>query len=137
MSKLEGIELLQAFLEAGGEDVEKLEVEINGKTVTFQYKPLGWMGKSRCVSAATEYVPHQDAKGTMSVKVTFHMDVYKKAALREMLVDPPIPMTDAVLEKIPEPVGVQLDAIIPDPFGVVQETTAVKKGSATSPEAAD
>lgn len=132
--KMEGIALLQAFLESG-EDVIPLTVQLGENEVVFQYKPLTWTGKSRCVSAATEYLSGTDAKGGQIVKVVFHMDAYKKACLREMMVNPPVPMTDAILDKLPESIGAQFDAIIPDPFGVADQVAAVKKGSAASPEA--
>lgn len=132
---LEGMELLQALLEAGP-STDTLQLKIAGKTVPVVYKPMGWMAKSRCVSAATQYIPEQGKNGQMSIRVVFAMDVYQKRALAEMVVSSPIPLTDVVLEKLPEDIGRQLEVIIPDPFATAQQVEIAKKESATSPEAA-
>lgn len=123
--KLTRVEILKAMLEAG-EEVKELKVKVGDETLVFQYRPMGWLAKSRCLSVATEYRAEMIGKETV-VKVTIHQDVYKKAALREMLVEPPIPMTDTVLDSLPSEIGDQFEAIIPNPL-TSGEAAAPKKG---------
>jgi hypothetical protein len=109
-------EILQAMLEANS-DLEVLTVRFGEDELDFHYRPLGWLAKSRCVSAATEYSSdiNPETKAQV-VRANFRYDIFKKAALREMISNPPFPLTDSLLDRLPEEVGAQFDAIIPDPF---------------------
>jgi hypothetical protein len=119
-----------AVLEAG-QQTQELTVTLEGdnEPLVFRYRPLGWLAKSRAISDATEFVakPTKDGKD-FEVSSVFHLDRYKVVALRAMLVDPPIPMSDQILENLPPEIGEQFDAIIPDPFTVPKVAAAVKKG---------
>lgn len=130
-NELSGLQLLQALAQSG-DKLDELEVPIAGQNVKFYYRKLGWLAKSRCISYATEYSAETGAKGQPQVKVTFRLDKYKMAALQEMLVNPPVPMTEALLEKLDESVGAVFDSIIPDPESTAPKAETVKKGSATS-----
>lgn len=113
-----GKEILQAILEAGAEESEPFTITVS-EEVTFdiRWRPLTWTAKSRAVSAATEYLSDVNQQtGAAVVRAVFHLDKYKKAALVEMVTSCPFDMTESVIERFPEHIGVQLDAIIPDPF---------------------
>jgi hypothetical protein len=113
-----GQEILAAILEAGAEEGEPLTIAVNDE-VSFEvrWRPLTWTGKSRAVSAATEYASDTNPQtGASIVKAVFHLDVYKKKALVEMVTACPFAMSESVIERFPEAVGAQFDAIIPDPF---------------------
>ena len=101
-----------------------LVVRVAGKDITFNYKKLGWLGKNRCISIAMEYY----AEGA-EVKGRLHLDRYKAAALGQMLVDPPWPITTQVLEALDDEAGAAFDSIIPDPFD-----TGSKRVSASGKE---
>jgi len=121
------VEALQAILEAG-QEIKELEVKVGRETMVFRYRPLGWLAKSKCISEATEYRSSgTDAKGGAMIAVILHQDIYKRMALQEMLVDPPIPMTEKVLDSLPSEVGDQFEGIIPSPF-TVAESAGPKKG---------
>lgn len=124
------MELLQALLQADS-STDTLMLVVAGKSIPIVYKRMGWMAKSRCVSEATKFVPSPGTPG--GVTIHFAWDVYKKAALKEMVVSSPIPLTDTVIEKLGEEAGNQLELIIPDPFAVAAMVDAAKKESATSP----
>jgi hypothetical protein len=114
------VQILQAVL-ASAQEVLTLEVLIPGEEepVTFRYKRLTWLQKSRILSEATEYRPaivEKDGKQQTMVTVVLHQDIYSKLALQAMLIDPPIPMTDTVLEGLPPEIGAQFDTIIPNPM---------------------
>jgi hypothetical protein len=122
--------LLQAILESGG-DTGVLTLRIAGEEYDFKYRPLGYLAKSRCVSLATEYVPEVGAGGQMEVRARFRLDVYKRAAIKEMFgpkeLGNPVPITDALLDALSVEVGEQFDAVIPDPFGTAAATSVLKK----------
>lgn len=113
-----GKEILQAILEAGSRESEPMTIEVNDEvSFDIRWKPLSWTGKSRAVSAATEYLSDTNNQtGAAIVSAVFHLDKYKKAALIEMITSCPFEMTASVIERFPEHVGLQFDAIIPDPF---------------------
>ena len=113
-----GKEILQAILEAGAEESAPLTITVSEEVAfDIRWRPLTWTAKSRAVSAATEYLSDVNPQtGAAVVRAVFHLDRYKKAALVEMVTSCPFDMTESVIERFPEHVGVQLDAIIPDPF---------------------
>ena len=102
------------------DDVETLIVTIKGKEIEFQYRSLGWLAKSECLSLATDYktTGERDSNGDPQVKAVFHIDVWKAEVLKRILVDPPIPITDQLLARLPEEVGIQFDSIIPSPMSL-------------------
>lgn len=124
---------LQALLEAGNE-VRELTVTIGDTELLFRYRPLSWLEKSEIISEATEYRATTDRGGELVVKVVLHQDVYKRLALARMLVDPPVPMTDQVLRRLPNEVGDQFEAIIPSPFTTGGMAGAKKEPASSSEE---
>ena len=113
-----GQEILQAILEAGAEESEPLTIVVNDE-ISFEvrWRALSWTAKSRAVSAATEYVSDTNpTTGAAIVKAVFHLDVYKKKALMEMISSSPVTINESLIDRFPEHVGAQFDPIIPDPF---------------------
>lgn len=113
-----GQEILQAILEAAAEESEPLTILVNDE-ISFEvrWRPLSWTAKSRAVSAATEYSSDTNPQtGAPVVRAVFHLDVYKKKALVEMVTSCPFTLTESVIERFPERVGAQFESIIPDPF---------------------
>lgn len=113
-----GSEILKAILQAGAEESEPLTVQVDDEvSFDIRWRPLTWTAKSRAVSAATEYMSDSNPQtGAAIVKAVFHLDIYKKKALVEMVTHCPFDMTESVIERFPEHIGAQLDVIIPDPF---------------------
>lgn len=135
------LELLKYMMESNQEAVPVTLTFGDLGEFEFQYRPLGWMGKSRCVTGATEYAPEYDKAGNVTgVKSIFHLDVYKAAAVKEMFnideLDNPVPFTDQTLNSLSEELGSQLDPLIPDPFSSAPKAGAVKKERAPSAETA-
>jgi hypothetical protein len=131
-TKKDRIAATLAVLEAG-QLTKELEIRITDdpdeEPLVFRYRPLGWLAKSRAVSAASEFAARQKGdSGEYEVSTIFHLDIYKVVALRAMLVDPPIPLDDKVLENMSPEIGEQFDTIIPDPFTVPAKAAAIKKG---------
>lgn len=128
-----GQEILAAILQAAG-DEESLTVQVSDE-VEFEvgWRPLGWAAKSRAVSAATEYVSDKNPQtGADIVRAVFHLDVFKKKALLEMVTRCPFTLSESVIEKFPEHVGAQFDAIIPDPFSSTEVPTMGKDTGSSS-----
>jgi hypothetical protein len=114
------IAALQAIL-AASQELRELKVVVEGEEepLVFYYKPLTWLQKSRILSEATEYRPETkevNGKDVTKVFVVLHQDVYNKLSLQQMLVNPPIPMSDTVLEGLPPEIGQQFEVIIPPPI---------------------
>jgi hypothetical protein len=57
----------------------------------------------------------------------FHIDTYFREALKKMLIEFPWPVSDKVLNGLPQEIGVQLQEIIPAPLG--DDTGNLAKGS--------
>ena len=114
------IAALQAMLDAS-QELRELSVAIPGdeEPLVFHYKPLTWVQKTRILSEATEYRQGTkviNGKEQPAVSVVLHADVYFKLALQTMLVNPPVPMTDTVLEGLSTEIGAQFETIIPSPL---------------------
>lgn len=139
---VDNLDLLQHLLESGS-TVQDLDLNVPGLgDYVFHYQPLGYLAKSRCVSAATEYMPElNNAGAVIGIKSVFRLDIYKKLAIKEMFGDKglknPVPITDQLLEKLSEDIGSQFDAVIPDPFGSPSKLAAVKKEPESSSEVSD
>lgn len=110
-------EIIKEMLEDSSSSTP-LNIMYKGRSFDLYYKKLNWLAKSRCVSAATEYGAsgEKDMNGNPIIKGIFRLDVYKKEVLKEILANPPFPLTDNLLERIPDEIGSQLEGIIPDPF---------------------
>jgi hypothetical protein len=117
--------LLQAMFEAASE-TRTMELEFRGERFEVRWRPLPWLAKSRCVSAATVY--EATPEGAVA---RFRLDVYLREALKEMIVEAPFPITDQVLSNLPEEVGSRLGSIVPDPFADAG-MEAAGKGSGSS-----
>jgi hypothetical protein len=100
---------------------------------TVVYRPLSWLAKSRCVSAATKYEMSTDSNA-QEVNASFRLDVYYKMALKEMIVRSPVPLTDVMIDRLPSRVGEQFNAIIPNPFtdSAMVETLGKDTGSSST-----
>lgn len=112
------MDALQMIL-AKANEVNSIELNIYGEKITLNYKPLGWRSINRSLSAAMEYGQTVEDQGSVSSR--FRIDKYYIAALNEMIVNPPFPLTETFWNALPREVGIQLEAIIPNPFSVNQE----------------
>lgn len=128
-----GSEILAAILQSGG-DEESITIVVDEETAfEVGWRPLGWAAKSRAVSAATEYVSDKNpATGADIVRAIFHLDTFKKRALVEMVTRCPFTLSESVIEKFPEHIGAQFDAIIPDPFSSSEVPTMGKDTGSSS-----
>lgn len=132
---LSGAELVQG-LAAKAEQTTALTIVWEGRSFTVRYKRLNWIAKARCVAAATTLAQAPNPiTGRDETRLTFRVDLYKRAALKEMIVEFPIKLTDMVIDILDDEIGSQLDVIIPDPNASLEEADAVKKVSAISSEA--
>lgn len=127
--------LLQAILEYSSTE-SVITVWLDEDTeFEIRYKPLTWLGKSRCVAKATEYLTDSNPDtGAATVKATFHLDIYKREALLAMVTHAPFTFNQSVIERLPEHVGMQLDGIIPDPFSASVEAGPMGKDTGSSSE---
>lgn len=126
------VELLQAMLESGRK-IQDLVLDIQGHEITVKYRPLTWLEKSDVLSEALEYRV-QNTGGEMELVVKIHHDVFRRAALKKMIVECPLPLTsDKVLDSLPVEIGEQLEKIIPSPFSS-EQASALKKESESSSE---
>lgn len=138
-AELNGSTLVRHILEAGAE-VQTLLLTVKGveEPVPFRYKKLGYLAKSRCVSLATDYVGDVDSVGNASVKAVFHLEKYKREAIKVMFGDKAlnnlVPITDAVIDALDEDMGEQFDSILPNPFGTGVISGSLKKESEPSSE---
>ncbi len=121
------MDLLQAALEAGKQP-ETLILKIGGHDIEIRYRPLTWLEKSEVLSLALEYTTTEgDKKGATELTARLRHDIFRREALKRMIIESPIPITSpAVLDKLPSEIGDQLEAIIPSPFTSAQ-AEAVKK----------
>lgn len=128
---------IQALLEATTGAEKFIDVLFHGHTLRFHYHELSWTAKSRCISTATIYGTKVNPV-TKQEEVTgsFRLDIYNKQVLKEILVDPPIPITENLLDRLPSEVGEQFETIIPNPFGSLEVAEQQKKDSAASSEEA-
>ncbi len=122
------MDLLQAALESG-KQTDTLVLQIGGHDVPIRYRPLTWLEKSEVLSLALEYTTAEgDQKGATELTARLRHDIFRREALKRMIIESPIPITsDAVMDKLPSEIGDQLEAIIPSPFTSAQ-AEAVKKG---------
>lgn len=119
-------------------ELEEIEITIRGRVVPFSYRPLTWDEKQRILGESTRYVPSKDDQGELGdgMELRFRHDVYNRECLLQMVVDPPFPWTARVIRALPDSVGEQFSAIIPNPFGAVEILDSAKKGPAGSSEEA-
>lgn len=121
------LDILHAILSA--QDTEKeIVLDIDGMELVLGYKELSWMAKSRCISKATQLSQGNNGEGNM----TFRIDIYNKECIKEMITNSPFPITDQIIEKLPVNAGVQLESIIPNPFGDDGIQDAAKKAQGDS-----
>ena len=120
------MEFLQAALDAG-KQTEELVLVIQGHEITIRWRQLTWLEKSEVLSAALEYTA-VDGKDGPELQAKLRHDVFRREALKRMIVESPIPITsDNVLNNLPTEIGEQLEKIIPSPFSSEQATTTKKE----------
>lgn len=100
-----------ARLLAQANSTKPLKVTILGEEFTFNYRDLGWMGKNKAMSQAMEYYGEGN-----EIRGRINLDRYKFYCLSYMLVNPPFPITEKIIEAFDEETGAQFDEIIPNPF---------------------
>ena len=94
--------------------IHTIELDIYGEILTLSYRKLHWKKTSKAMSYAMEY--NQDPTDKTKVVGTFRLDTYYVYALREMIVNPPFPLTDTVFDAIPQEAGEKLQALMPNPL---------------------
>lgn len=120
------MEFLQAALEAG-KLTEELILVIQGHEITIRWRQLTWLEKSEVLSLALEYTA-VDGKDGPELQAKLRHDIFRREALKRMIVESPIPITsDKVLDNLPAEIGEQLEKIIPSPFSSEQATTTKKE----------
>jgi len=60
--------------------------------------------------------------GENNLSGKFRIDKYYIAALNEMIINPPFPLTETFWNALPREVGIQLENLIPNPFKINEET---------------
>lgn len=123
------MEILHAILSSQNTEKE-ITIEVEGMDLVLGYKELSWMGKSRCISKATQIVGMENGQTNAS----FRIDIYNKECIKEMITKSPFPITDQIIEKLPAHAGAQLEKIIPNPWGDEGEQEETKKVQSDSSE---
>ena len=93
---------------------KELEIEYNGATYLFKYRPLTWAERNRVMSEALTV----DAND----KGHFDLDKYQRGCLQRMLTEHPFDEDLAVaLVKLDDEIGRKLAEIVPRSLRVVSE----------------
>jgi len=111
---------------AKANETNSVDLPIYGKTITINYKPIGWRKINRAISYAMEY--SQDPI-TKQMNGTFRIDKYYTYALNEMIINPPFPMTETFWDALPREAGAILENLVPNPFSLGNDANEVVEES--------